>query len=159
VVNMIILDKIAADTAQRITGLEGIVIKDNKIVSAKGIDKLATDALGVLQEQGVYACFLYLFSKSGSETELNKFETEEMVACGIVSHLVNLFNKPEIALFELEYKKELKPSLINQEKNEVLNYVSEKIAVDLSRLLLVKSLFEQTLIYTRYGAKAHNKKI
>lgn len=153
--NMIILDKIAAEAAQGIIGLEGMMLKDTKTVLSKDIDKLATNALGVLQEQGVYACLLYLLSKSGSENEQNKFRADEYVACGIISHLINLFNHPEIKLLGLAYEGELEPTSINQEKNKLLKHCSENIAGDLSSLLLVKSVFEQTLIYTRYGAKAH----
>ena len=37
---------------------------------------------------------------------------------------------------------------------EALRFVTEHISGDLDTLLLVKRVWEQTLIYTRYGAKA-----
>jgi hypothetical protein len=36
----------------------------------------------------------------------------------------------------------------------VLGHISEKVTVDLERLLLAKETLEQMLIYARYGAKA-----
>jgi len=39
---------------------------------------------------------------------------------------------------------------------DVLKFVTDQICGDLNRLLLVKQLWEQTLIYARYGAKARD---
>ncbi len=36
----------------------------------------------------------------------------------------------------------------------VLGHITEKVTVNLERLLLAKETLEQTLIYARYGAKA-----
>jgi len=81
-------------------------------IKANDVENLATKALGVLQENGVYAAFLYLYSRS---------ENEQHIA---------------------------KPA------EQVLKFLTDAICNDLDRLLLVKQLWEQTLIYARYGAKA-----
>lgn len=45
-----------------------------------------------------------------------------------------------------------KPDDNNVEK--VLSHITDKVTVDLERLLLAKETLEQMLIYARYGAKA-----
>ncbi|MDI7275811.1 MAG: hypothetical protein QME94_07520, partial [Anaerolineae bacterium] len=40
------------------------------------------------------------------------------------------------------------------EADKALSFVGGVVACDLELLLLVKQVWEQTLIYTRYGAKA-----
>jgi hypothetical protein len=43
---------------------------------------------------------------------------------------------------------------IPEKRDDRLKFVTDKIASDLDTLLLVKQVWEQTLIYVRYGAKA-----
>ncbi len=50
--------------------------KKSKEQLAIDIDNTVTKALGVLQENGVYACFLYLFAK---EKENGRVVVEEML--------------------------------------------------------------------------------
>jgi len=45
-----------------------------------------------------------------------------------------------------------------EHRNEVLKAVTEHITADLDTLLLVRDLYEQTLIYARYHAKALGNK-
>jgi hypothetical protein len=59
---MVILDKLCAKTAQDI-------IDQRDGVDSKIIDGFTTKSLGVLQEQGVYASVLFLFSRLGAEKE------------------------------------------------------------------------------------------
>ena len=54
------LDRTAARRAQSIVR-DGVGIAN---IEWKDVDNLATKTLGVLQENGVYACFLFLFSRS-----------------------------------------------------------------------------------------------
>lgn len=127
------LDQLAAKTAQKIIAE---TIKHGH--DAGDVDRLATKALGVLQEQGVYAATLFLYSRSSTEKE-------------IASDLrVPLFN--------------LLPQIIPADKNDVppdedtqarLRLISKQVTDDLDTLLLVKQAWEQTLIYVRYGAKAY----
>ncbi|MCL4544742.1 MAG: hypothetical protein M1118_09140 [Chloroflexi bacterium] len=40
---------------------------------------------------------------------------------------------------------------------DVTQHLTDQVTVDIDKLLLVKELYEQTLIYVRYGAKAAGK--
>lgn len=152
---MINLDKCAAETSQAILGYVDKPVKDGAL-QAKKIEKLATDSLGVLQEQGLYALFLYLLSKSGEKTQESELGSEELGACVIMAKLLNMLNKPELKSLDSEYANgwDKSPPKLNSCKKDILKHISGHIAKDIKRLLLVKSLFEQALIYTRYGAKA-----
>jgi len=126
-----LLDRIAASRAQKI--VDGAIEK----AKAKDVDNLVTKALGVLQENGVYACFLFLFSRTQPK--------ERDVAEVVREQLLRL------AATDLPFGWE-KPRPMDAET--VLPHVSNKICAQLDPLLMTKELFEQTLIYARYGAKA-----
>lgn len=96
------------------------------------IDNTVTKALGVLQENGVYACFLYLLAK---EKENGSVIIDEML--NLLAGLGFGWDKPADASPE-----------------NVLSHISSKVTIDLERLLLAKETLEQMLIYARYGAKA-----
>lgn len=101
-----------------------------EIISEKeqDMENLITKTLGVLQENGVYACMLFLYSRTGSEHVRKK----------LLQMTELLGKKPE-----------------KQDKPEyVLKFLTENICNDIDTLLLTKQLWEQTLIYARYGAKA-----
>ena len=131
------LDYVASQCAQ------GIVkaTRTTKETKAKTLDILATKTLGVLQEQGVYAAMLFLLSRSKEE--------EEMVAQNIRSHLYSVLKRipgEEITAI---------PSG-NMESDAVLECYST-ITKSIDTLLLVRTLYEKILVYTRYGAKAVRK--
>lgn len=91
-----------------------------------------TKALGVLQENGVYACFLYLYAR---EKDGGK----------IAGKMVDLLNE---ALLKGE-------EIRSENSKEILENVADKITgKGIERLLLARELLEQMLIYARYGAKA-----
>ena len=119
------LDRLAAQHAQAI-------ISRTTDKKASEVDNTVTKALGVLQENGVYACFLYLRAKEG---ENGAVVVEEML--DLLDGLGFGWGKPT-----------------ENSLKEVLSYISEKVTVDLERLLLAKETLEQMLIYARYGAKA-----
>ncbi|MEJ5301314.1 MAG: hypothetical protein WHS38_10035 [Thermodesulforhabdaceae bacterium] len=121
------LDRLAAKHAQAI-------INSTADKKASDVDNTVTKALGVLQENGVYACFLYLFAK---EKENGRVVVEEML--NLLAGLNFGWGKPEDSSAE-----------------KVLRHISDKVTVDLERLLLVKETLEQMLIYARYGAKARS---
>ncbi len=155
---MINIDRHAAETSQLILNYVDKPVKDGAL-QAKNIEKLATDALGVLQEQGLYALFLYLLSKSGEKTQESELGSEELGACVITANLLKLLNHPELKGLDSAFangwdKSPPKLNSCKKDKKDILKHISGQIAADLKRLLLVKSLFEQVLIYTRYGAKA-----
>lgn len=121
------LDRLAAKHAQAI-------ISSTTGKKANDVDNTVTKALGVLQENGVYACFLYLFAKEG--------DTGRTVISEMLSLLDGLgfgWGKPD-----------------DNGAEKVLSYISDKVTVDLERLLLAKETLEQMLIYARYGAKARS---
>jgi hypothetical protein len=145
---MVILDKLCAKTAQDI--IDGR--KD-----ADPIDSFTTKALGVLQEQGVYAAVLFLYSRFGSQAEGN-------VARLLMAHLLRLLGDSELSGLGANYPNvavgDITSSWVQTNQASILGHFAEGvngqngIATNLQRLLAVKSLFEQTLIYVRYGAKA-----
>ena len=119
------LDQLAAQYAQEIVAKGGA-----------DIENPVTKALGVLQEQGVYACVLYLL--------VNKEQT-------VLTPLYTLLDQlPDIAK---------KGGIPNDQTNakDVLKFYSDTVCKKLDTLLLVRELYEQTLIYARYGAKAEGE--
>jgi len=124
------LDRLAAQTAQSI-------VASTQDFGKSQVDNLATKALGVLQENGVYAATLFLYSRSGPDEK-------------IAPHV----RKPLLKLAAQEIVKQQAPA---DKAEQALRFVSEHISGDLDTLLLVKQVWEQTLIYTRYGAKAREQ--
>lgn len=116
------LDRLAAQRAQAIISRTG----------DKDMDNIVTKALGVLQEDGVYACFLYLLAKEKGNG--GDVVVEEML--NLLDRLGFGWGKP------------------GKNTEEVLKHVTDKVTANLERLLLAKETLEQMLIYARYGAKA-----
>ena len=103
----------------------------------KGAENLITNSLGVLQEDGVYAFFLYLASRGSEKAGAEKLREQ--------TH--NLLKEAGILPFDTT-KDSLEAVRGNKEKQV------RGMADDLDSLLLAKRLLEQTLIYARYHAKA-----
>lgn len=157
---MVNLDRIAAESSQSILDRIGTDTKREKL-QAKDIERIATNALGVLQEQGLYAFFLYMLSNSGDETKEVELDRNELASCIIIAQLLHLLNREEIecpgaAFADSSWVQESGQINKRENKKELLKFVSDQIASDLHRLLLIRRLFERVLIYTRYGAKAMN---
>lgn len=103
--------------------------------------KLVTDALSVLEEQGVYALFLFL-----SDREKKNEKT-------ITKYLKRL----------LESTPAQKPLIIcapgasgssrSEGCESVIRSVREELVPDIEKLLLAQSLLRQTLVYARYQAE------
>lgn len=123
------LDRLAAQHAQEI-------IRRTSDKKPADIDNTVTKALGVLQENGVYACFLYLKAK---EKENGDIVVDEMLS--LLDNLGFGWDKPA-----------------SNEVEDVLCHITEKVTDTdhLERLLLAKEILEQMLIYARYGAKARS---
>jgi len=127
------LDWLAAHHAQE-------VIRRTEGAKASEVDGTVTKALGVLQENGIYACALFLKSRSKDEKERADVLMDEML------HLLD----------KLGFGWGLPSS--NQAR-DVLQHISDRVTRDnLERLLLAKETLEQMLIYARYGAKARGAK-
>lgn len=126
------LDKIAADYAR-----EMLESPDKET-----LERLVTKTLGVLQSQGLYAMMLFLYSRTSKENE---------IAPSIRKPLYQALLK----LPQFKDNEELKKFVENDEKhNQVLKWFSDNLTSNLDTLLLVRELFEQTLIYARFHAKA-----
>lgn len=121
------LDRLAAQTAQKI-------ITNTSSFGKSEVDNLATKTLGVLQENGVYAAMLYLYSRTGKDKDVSPHVRPQLLA--LAAHEVVGESTPK------------------DNAQFALAFITKHITHDLNTLLLVKSLWEQTLIYVRYGAKA-----
>ena len=113
------LDYLAAKHAQEL-------VQGTK--KANDLENSLTKTLGVLQENGVYACFLYLLAR---EKDASNVVIPQMRAL-------------------------LKALGIENDSQDNLKY-AQYLTADLHRLLLAKEALEQMLIYARYGAKAAGK--
>lgn len=101
------------------------------------VDNLVTKTLGVLQENGVYAAMLYLYSRSEKNDKFIAQKTRERLLSLLAElGITGLADTPQAS--------------------EALKFLTDHVCDDLDRLLLVKQLWEQTLIYARYGAKARS---
>ena len=130
------LDLLAARHAQAI--IRSAI--DDHNCAKDGVENLVTRALGVVQEQGVYAGMLYLLSRRASEKEIAQI---------VKGELVGLLGEPDLQAFNLGYAGD------NDNAQALLDYFVETVcSKPVQTLLLVKDLFEQTLTYARYGAKA-----
>ena len=141
------LDLLCAQAAEKIAG----AATDQN--TAKELDKLATDALGVLAEQGVYALFLYLKSKekekeaSASRSEKEKKDNNSLahkIQCNLLTLLIRSLNLTASEAQEDDKK---------DKQNEKPNKAIKEIARDLDTLLLAWELLGRTLTYTRYHAR------
>ena len=112
----------------------------------KKLENQITKALGVLQEQGIYALLLYLFSENSKVTK------------AIYNNLIELLK--EVGLKDEDGNA---LHLVDKQKEDrvyfqaVLKFYSDNILNNLDHLFLVRHIYEQTLIYARYGAKAWGK--
>lgn len=158
------LDRVCALTSQDFlygekTCVLGREVAKGKKVEAKDVEGLVTKALGVLQEQGVYAFVLFLYSRSGDNKQPHDMNPESFAASALLVNLMNMLNRKEfralgVAFLENNETVDVELDTINSKKGMILRHFAEMIASDLDTLLAVKRLFEGTLIYTRYGAKA-----
>lgn len=96
---------------------------------SKELEKLVTSALAVLEEQGVYALFLFLKTRGGDAAK-----TIEQKACEL--------------LRETPRRAPLLPG-----DGDVFTSL-QRMSEDLDKLLLARDLLRQTLVYARYHARA-----
>lgn len=114
------------------------LINGHRKPSKNEVENLVTKSLGVLQENGVYACMLYLYSRTNAPDKAIEKKISKLL----------------LKLTENIGKKPLPDSATN---NDVLLFLTDEICNDLDTLLFVKQLWEQTLTYARYGAKARTE--
>lgn len=129
------LDKLAAELAQSMVNKAKRDVKGVK-KPVETLERLDTKALGVLQEQGVYALMLFLFSRTGDE---------DKVAPVICAQLYEALRKlPDFKDSDIKY----------DDAEKALKFYTDNVLKNLDTLLLIRDLYEQMLIYARYGAKA-----
>lgn len=95
-------------------------------------DETLTSALGVLEEQGLYACFLFLNAQGGQAGRR------------VISELAGFLQKIPAD----------SPLLGNGDLFNAL----QALAGDLDKLLFARDLLRQALVYGRYHAKARGEK-
>lgn len=108
------LDKECADYGYEISMVE------------KDLEALVRKSLNILEEDGLYAFALYLYSRGESEKK-KAIKIEEKI---------------------LEFLKKLK--IISDSQNDLRTAIREEIANNLDKLLLSKQILERTLIYALY---------
>lgn len=126
---MINLDLETASAAQAIVS----ACRGSNIPSEK-IENIVNKTLGIVQENGPYAATLFLFTR----------RQEEQNVAGIVRE--NLFGRAA-ALLEIS-------AVDTRAAEPTLKFMLDNICSDLGRLLFIKQMWEQTLIYARHAAKA-----
>lgn len=108
---------------------------------AAALDRVVTKALGVFQDAGVYAGLLFLYSRSDRELSYARTIRQE---------LLGLLGSDALSSLGIAFTGDggrwidVATQLVGQ----------DGLTTDLDKLLLVKELFEQALIYARYTAKA-----
>lgn len=105
------------------------------------LERLVTKSLGVLQEQGVYALMLFLFSRTSDEKKIAPVICKQL--------------RLALAVFPCFSEEKAVPDTDDQ--TFLLPFFANHVADEMDILFLVRDLFEQTLIYARFGAKAAGK--
>jgi|LSQX01.2.fsa_nt_gb hypothetical protein len=117
------------------------IINQTKKDDVKTVENLATKTLGILEENGVYACILFLFSRSN---------TKEKAVIEVIRNRLFDWNN-------LIFPEDKSNGIDLNKANTALDFVANNICNNLDTLNLVKKMWEQTLIYARYGAKAREE--
>ena len=128
------LDTLAAERAQAMVNKAKQGVADVK-KPVETLERLDTKALGVLQEQGVYALMLFLFSRTSDEKKV-----APLIRAQLYEALTQL---PDFEGLTIE-----------DDAERALEVYTDNVLKNLDTLLQVRDLYEQTLIYARYGAKA-----
>ena len=119
------------------------IISDAEITQTqkREADGYLTKALGVLQEDGLYAFYLYLAYREKKTKALP--ETQK--------HSLRLLCNE----LRLTHEKIGEEDLNDPQKRKDKSFiVAEKLVQDLDKLLFAKDLLEQMLVYARYHAKS-----
>lgn len=103
---------------------------------SKELENLVTNALAVLEEQGVYALFLFLETRKESN---------------------NITSKITSKVRKLLRETPRQAPLLHNNNNEVVFPSLQQMAEDLDKLLLARDLLHQTLVYARYHARVPQK--
>lgn len=124
------LDRLAAVHAQAI-----VRIGQQNGENAKELGNTVTKALGVLQEDSVYAFTLFLLSRNPAETRRARI---------VLDQSFKMLEGPPFSWGQVA----------SDDPLDLLAFVSGNLADNLEPFLLAKEVLEQMLIYARYGAQA-----
>jgi hypothetical protein len=108
-------------------------------------ENLITKSLGVLQEDGVYAFYLYISSQIKDEGDKEKSASK--AARALANKSIEFLAHEDLSLLPQNCGNDYKRAMESIRKPGGL-------ADNLDNLLLAKRLLEQALIYARYHAKA-----
>jgi len=133
--NKLNLDKLAADCAREMLKADD---KDT-------LERLITKTLGILQSQGVYAMMLFLFSRTSKENDVAPFIRKPLYQA--LLELPQFTGNSQLRSFKDD----------DGNHAEVLRWFSDNVVDELDKLLIVRDLYEQGLIYARFHAKAAQK--
>ena len=111
------------------------IVKNSKSNGDTEIGNVIQNSLGILQEDGIYAYFVYLFSEKAENNGSNFYV--------VGKRTWNFLKKSEEGLGYLEE---------GFSKNNLSEL--DKILSDLDKTFFTKEVLEQILIYARYHAKA-----
>jgi hypothetical protein len=131
------LDLMAQRRAQQIvsTAMAGELDRGE---AANQLDNVVTKTLGILQENGLYAATLFLWTRT---RDVDRKAAEKI----------------RMALLEVAGELTVGSDGKVRQPGEALKFLSEKVCSDLDRTLLVKQVWEQALIYARFAAKAEKE--
>ena len=115
----------------------GDILNECKDLDRDAVENLATKGVGVVLEQGLYAGLLFFYSRIGAKSPAE-------------AHVTHLLKLARDVVGQSNPPPALQP-LPN------LEYLATSVCVNLHHTILVKTLWEQTLTYVRYGAKALKK--
>ncbi|MCL5960769.1 MAG: hypothetical protein M1358_15955 [Chloroflexi bacterium] len=132
----------AAHYAQEMVAKARVVSSVSKPMET--LERLVTKTLGVLQEQGVYAMMLFLYSRSSDEAKI-----APIVRAQLFRLLEDKDQDHQIPAFA-----DKGVPADGAQAQTGLAFYEEHLMNDLDLLLLVRDLYEESLIYARYGAKA-----
>ena len=136
------LDQWAAQAAQQIVYNKGTI-------DPKRLFNVVNKGLGVLQSQGVYACMLYLYAEKDQQHA-------SLIRQSLWDLLQRLEQEANFKWRNAQGEEVQRPQIAADQKNQrdTLSFFAEIVSSHLDTLLLVRELYEQTLIYARYHAKA-----
>ena len=150
---LINLEPLAASAANKIVNTSL-----SKNAEATEVENIVTKSLGVLTEQGIYALGLFLATRKRNKDEhkRNDRKSDAIVADSIHLYLASLLKETYLFTDSLKNKQDV----ITDFYREITAPNENESSVDaLRRILLIKQIFETTLTYARYAAKAAKQKL
>lgn len=116
------------------------IVEERKEDADKKIKNVVENSLGVLQEDGIYAFYVYLFSEGAQNEKNNSYV--------IAKRTWNFLKEGDNDEFGMDFVEK------DFNKNRVYKDLENKVLNDLDRTFFVKEILENILVYGRYHAKA-----